>query len=169
MFLIRHEDPGDSAAIRQVLELAFGQRMEADLVDALRQRGKVTLSLVAIQDQRAVGQILFSPMIIESDNPDISAIGLGPMAILPSYQGKGIGSQLVRIGLEECRGAGHEIVMVLGHPHFYQRFGFVAAKTFGIRSEFDVPDDVFMILELHPGAWVGRGGVAKYQPEFNLA
>ena len=166
MVAILHERPEDANAIRFVLEEAFGQSNEADLVDALRRRATLTLSLVALRENEVVGHILFSPVTIESAGSSFNAIGLGPMAVLPPYQGKGIGSQLVRIGLEQCRQAGHEIVVVLGHPDFYGRFGFVPTRHRGIHCEFDVPDDVFMVMELCQGALAGRGGLVKYQPEF---
>ena len=168
MVTILHERPGDAHAIRLVLEEAFGQSIEADLVDALRRRGALTLSMVALREDEVVGHILFSPVTIESAGSRFSAIALGPMAVLPPYQGKGIGSQLVRIGLEQCREAGHEIVFVLGYPDFYGRFGFVSTKHRGLHCEFDVPDDVFMVMELRQGALAGRGGLVKYQPEFKL-
>ena len=166
MIFIRHERSGDAHAIRFVLEEAFGQSNEADLVDALRHRGALTLSLVALRENEVVGHILFSPVTIESPGSSFNAIGLGPMTVLPPYQGKGIGSRLVRIGLEQCRQAGHEIVVVLGYPDFYGRFGFVPTRHRGIRCEFDVPDDVFMVMELRQGALAGRGGLVRYQPEF---
>jgi putative acetyltransferase len=163
----RPEAPEDAAAIRHVEEQAFGQTNEADLVDALRRREAFTLSLVAVEGGEIVGHILFSPVTIEAGESRFEALALGPMAVLPSHQRKGIGSRLVRAGLEECRRAGHNIVVVLGHPNFYPRFGFVPSKPFGIRWEIDVPDEVFMLAELKPGALAGRGGAVKYQPEFN--
>ena len=115
MVAILHERPEDGRAIRFVLEEAFGQSNEANLVDALRRRGALTLSLVALREDEVVGHIAFCPVTIESAESSFNAIALGPMAVLPPYQGKGIGSQLVRIGLAKCRQAGHEIVFVLGH------------------------------------------------------
>ena len=166
MVTICHERPEDAKAIRFVLEGAFGQSNEADLVDALRRRGALTLSLVALRENEVVGHIVFSSVTIESAGSSFDAIGLGPMAVLPPYQGKGIGSQLVRNGLEHCRQGGHEIVVVVGHPAFYGRFGFVPTKHRGLHCEFDVPDDVFMVMELRQDALAGRGGLVKYQPEF---
>jgi putative acetyltransferase len=166
MVVILHERPEDTNVIRFVLEEAFGQSNEADIVDALRRRGALTLSLVALREDEVVGHIAFSPVTIESAGSSFDAVGLGPMAVLPPYQGKGIGSQLVRIGLEQCRQAGHEIVVVLGHPDFYGRFGFVPTRHRGLHCEFDVPDGVFMVMELRQGALAGRGGLVKYQPEF---
>jgi putative acetyltransferase len=166
MVTILHERPEDANAIRVVLEEAFGQSIEAELVDALRRRGALTLSLVALREDEVVGHIAFSPVTIESAESSFNAIALGPMAVLPPYQGKGIGSQLVRIGLAKCRQAGHEIVFVLGHPDFYGRFGFVPTRHRDLHCEFGVPDDVFMVMELRQGALAERGGLVKYQPEF---
>lgn len=164
---VRRENPEDIDAIHDVEEQAFGRPDEANLVDALRRRGTVTLSLVAIEENRVAGHILFSPVTIESGHSRFEAVALGPMAVLPGYQNKGIGSQLARAGLEECRQLGHDVVIVLGHPNFYPRFGFVPARPLGIRWEFDVPEEVFMVAELRPGALAGRGGIVKYQPEFS--
>jgi putative acetyltransferase len=167
MVIVREERLEDIVAVRQVNEQAFGRAAEADLVDALRAHGKAVLSLVAVEADRVIGHVLFSPVTIESDEGAFPAVGLAPMAVLPERQRCGIGSLLVKRGLDECRQAGHECVVVLGHPEYYPRFGFAPASRYGIRSEYDVPDEVFMALELREGALRGRAGVAKYQPEFN--
>ena len=167
MLTIRRERPEDINSIRYVNEQAFGQKEEAELIDKLRNRDTVTLSLVSVWEEQVVGHILFSPVIVESENSSFEAVALAPMAVLPAYQRKGIGSQLVRIGLEECRRLGYEMVVVLGHAAYYPRFGFVPASTYGIKCEYDVPDEVFIALELRKGALSGRSGVVKYQPEFN--
>ena len=125
------------------------------------------LSLVAVEDGRVVGHILFSPVTIESGERTFSAVGLAPMAVLPELQHRGVGSQLVKAGLDECRKAGCERVVVLGHPEYYPRFGFVPASRYGIGCEYDVPDEVFMALELREGVLLDCHGIAKYQPEFN--
>ncbi len=167
MVTIRPEQHKDLAGIRRVNERAFGQPNEANLVDALRAHGKVTLSLVAEQDNKIVGHVLFSPVTIESEGKLFSAIGLGPMAVLPEYQRTGIGSALINQGLEQCREAGHVCVVVLGHPEYYPRFGFVPASKHGIKCEYNAPDEAFMVIELRQGALRGRSGTVKYQPEFN--
>lgn len=166
MLTIRQETPEDIESIRYVNEKAFGQKEEAELVDKLRNRGAVTLSLIAVQEQQVVGHILFSPVTIESECLSSEAITLAPMAVLPAHQRREIGSQLVRAGLDECRRLGHEIVVVVGHPNYYPRFGFVLAKPEGIDCEFEVPDEAFMVSELRKGALAGRKGIVKFQPEF---
>jgi putative acetyltransferase len=152
-----------------VHKLAFGRRAEADLVDALRTSGKAMLSLVAVDDGRIVGHILFSPVTIDASDLTFAAMGLAPMAVLPAWQRRGIGSQLVETGLLECRNAGYECVVVLGHPTYYPRFGFVPASRYGIKSEFETPDEAFMVLGWHEGVLRDGGGVVRYQPEFRGA
>jgi len=166
---IRRETPKDIDSIRRVNEQAFGQKEEADIIDKLRNRAMVVISLVAVQADQLVGHILFSPVTVESKHSSFAAIMLAPMAVLPAYQRKGIGSQLVGVSLEECRRLGHEIVVVLGHPDYYPRFGFVPAKTRGIYCEFEVPDEAWMVLELREGALAGKSGTVKFQPEFQGA
>jgi putative acetyltransferase len=164
---IRLEKPEDIPAIRIVNERAFGGAAEADLVDALRRNGKAKISLVAEDDGHIVGHILFSPVTVETVDGDLVGAGLAPLAVIPERQNQRIGSTLVEHGLRRCREEGHPYVVVLGHPDYYPRFGFVPASRFGIKSEYDVADGVFMVMELREGALRECAGVAKYQPEFN--
>jgi putative acetyltransferase len=166
--IIRAETPGDRKSVHRVNELAFPTPSEADLVDALRENAHPYISLVAIDEDQVVGHIFFSPVTIESASDSFTAMGLAPMAVLPEYQRRGIGTLLVREGLQECRRIGHDVVVVLGHPEYYPRFGFVRASSKGLRSEYDVPDEVFMVAELTTGALKGRTGLVKYHPEFNV-
>ena len=166
---LRPEQPDDYAAIDEVNRAAFGQEAEGRLVAAIRDADGFdpALSLVAIRDNRVVGHILFSPILIETDAGDVPALALAPMAVLPEYQRRGIGSELVRGGLDACRERGHRIVVVLGHPDFYPRFGFTPAGRHGVRCPFDVPEEVFVVLGLHAGALCGTTGVVRYPPAFN--
>lgn len=167
MSTIRAEQAEDHESIRRVVELAFGKPNEADLVEALRKYAHPHISLVAVVDGQVVGHIFFSPVSIESEGDAFTAIGLAPLAVLPDYQNKGIGTELAWAGLRECKLLGHDVVVVLGHPEYYPRFGFVPAARKGIRSEYDVPDEVFMVAELTPGTLKGREGLVKYHPEFS--
>ncbi|OGN93784.1 MAG: GNAT family N-acetyltransferase [Chloroflexi bacterium RBG_13_50_10] len=169
MLIIRQETPEDEAAIRHVNEEVFEQKEEAEIIEKLRGRGVLTISLVAVQDNKIVGHIAFSPVKVESEHSSFGAIGLAPMSVLPIHQRKGIGSKLVRAGLEACRRLGHEIIVVLGHPNYYPRFGFIPAKPEGIDCEFQVPEEAWMILELREGALAGRRGTVRFQPEFSEA
>jgi putative acetyltransferase len=169
---IRAEETADLPAIYQVNEAAFGRPDEANLVDALRQNDGIVASLVAVYRQKIVGHILvghilFSPMTLdESIEQPVRLVALGPMAVYPDYQGLGIGSQLVRAGIEQCRQVGYELMIVLGHPWFYPRFGFAPAAPHGIRAQWDVADEVFMVKELQNGALAEVKGVVRYRPEF---
>lgn len=164
---IRAENAEDIPAVRRVNELAFGRSNEAALVDALRAASSPQLSLVAIEDSEVVGHIFFSPVSIESDDSTSAALGLGPLAVLPEYQNQGVGSQLVREGLRECQRVDSNVVVVIGHPEYYPHFGFIPASQKGLRSEYEVPDEVFMVAELKPGALGEQRGLVKYSPEFS--
>jgi len=166
MIIVRGETTADYPAVRQVNELAFGQPGEADLVERLRAVASPQISLVLVEDDQVVGHIFFSPVSIEIRNPNSLAMGLAPMAVLPAYQKQGLGSRLVRAGLQECKHIGAGVVVVLGHPDFYPRFGFVPARQKELHCEYPVPDEVFMVIELKPGALDEQRGLVKYHPEF---
>ena len=164
---IRNEMAGDRDAIHRVNETAFETDGEAELVDRLRASGALTVSLIAVDGDEVVGHIAFSPVIIESDEGAADGLGLGPMAVVPGRQREGIGSRLVTAGLETAKDAGYDIVVVLGHPTFYTRFGFVPSVKAGIQCEYDAPEEAFMVAELRPGALDGVTGLVKYRPEFD--
>jgi putative acetyltransferase len=163
--LIRPETNADHEAIGHVHRLAFGQDAEARLVDALRDGGYVRASLVAERDAQVVGHILFSDLPIVTQAGTVSALALAPLAVLPEVQNQDIGSALVRRGLEDCKEQGHRIVVVLGHPHFYQRFGFSSKLASELESPYSGRES-FMAVELVPGALDGVTGRVQYPPPF---
>jgi putative acetyltransferase len=167
MIVIRPEKPEDIVAVRAVNEAAFGRPAEVGLVDALRRNGRAVVSLVAEVEGEITGHILFSQVTLESQGGSLTGIGLAPMAVIPAMQNRGIGSMLVRAGLDGCREAGYGFAVVLGHPEYYPRFGFAPASRFNLRCEYDAPDEVFMAMELIDGALRNQAGVVKYQKEFD--
>jgi putative acetyltransferase len=163
--VMRPETAADLDAIRHVNRLAFGQDDEARLVDALRDGGYVRLSLVAEEAGQVAGHVLFSDLPILTDAGTVSALALAPMAVLPEFQKRGIGSALVRRGLELCREQGHRIVVVLGHSHFYPRFGFSSKLASTLGSPFGGGDS-WMALELVTGALNHVSGKVVYPAPF---
>ncbi len=167
MISIREERPGDAGAIRDLHTVAFEGPVEARIVDLLRDSCPDLVSFVAEDGERVVGHVLFSPVTVET-GPD--GMGLAPVAVLPAYQRRGIGSALVERGLAALRDRGCPFVVVLGHPGYYPRFGFERASARGLRSQWEgVPDEAFMVLVLDAGAMAGAGGVARYRAEFDEA
>jgi putative acetyltransferase len=167
MITIREEGPEDIQAVHEVYIEAFGQELEADLVDQLRQRCDDLLALVAVMEDRIVGHILFSPAVIEGREQKIQGMALAPMAVLPELQRQGVGSQLVQAGIEALKQVDCGFIILVGHPTYYPRFGFVPASQYGIKSEWEVPDDAFMVLVLDKSRRDALSGVAKYRPEFS--
>ena len=164
---IRPEQPGDEPGIVEVNRAAFGQPEEAALVDKLREVADPYISLVAARDDRVIGHILFTPVSIRGEHDRSEAIGLGPMAVHPDNQRCGIGSELVRAGLDECARRSYPVVFVLGHPEYYPRFGFRPAPPLGLRFRSPDFDAAFMVAELDTGALAGRRGWVEYLPAFD--
>jgi putative acetyltransferase len=164
---IRPEGAADRQAILDVNREAFGREDEARLVDALRESPAFVpaLSLVAEEGGAIVGHILFTHLTVADGGVARPALALAPMAVLPASQNRGVGSALVRRGLADAREQGHHVVIVLGHPAYYPRFGFVPARPLGVRPPFDVPDDAFLVVGLTDGALDGLAGDVRHPPE----
>ncbi|UFU00663.1 N-acetyltransferase [Radiobacillus kanasensis] len=169
-YSIRAEKQEDFLLIRELHKLAFqNEGNEANLVEAIRESSYFVpgLSIVAtLQSGEIIGHILFSNIILETERGAKQTLGLAPMAVHPNYQRKGVGSELVRSGLDLCKEKGFEHVFVLGHPQFYSKFGFIPASKFDIEAPFSVPDEVFTAVELRKGSLKGMEGEIKYPPAF---
>ena len=173
---IRPELPRDRAGVTEVLAAAFGKtdaegrNDETRLVDRLRGEGYVRVALVAVEAGSVVGHIVFSEMAIETPGATddeapgrLAVLSLAPLAVAPGKQRQGLGSKLVRKGLEVCRREGSRIVLVVGHPEYYARFGFKSELARSLDDPFKA-GDAFMALELEPGALEGVTGTVEYSP-----
>ncbi|MHC4265625.1 MAG: GNAT family N-acetyltransferase [Planctomycetota bacterium] len=169
MIEIRQEQPEDIPAIRIINELAFGQPQEANIIDNLRENCPDVLSLVAVQEGQIIGHILFSPAVIENDEDQVHGMGLAPMAVIPDYQRKGVGSMLVTAGIEKIKQTSCPFIITLGHPEFYPCFGFERASIYGLKSQWEVPDEAFMVLILDTAVMSDVSGTVRYREEFNEA
>jgi putative acetyltransferase len=169
MLTLRTERPSDVPAVAGIHRLAFGGDAEPSLVNALRGTDAFVpeLSIVAEQDGAPVGHLLFTRVTIQAPSGEVPALALAPLAVLPALQRKGVGSALMREGLARARALGHGLVLVLGHPEYYARFGFVRASEHGLRCRWPVPDEVYRVLELRPGALQGVSGEVIYAAPFN--
>ena len=169
--IVRPETAADHDAVARVVTDAFGGDGEARLIEVLRASPDhlPELSLVAEVDGAVVGHILFSRVVVEdrSGGASTSALALAPMAVAPAHQRAGVGTALVRAGLERAARRPEAAVIVLGHPAYYPRFGFRPARAFGIAPPWpDIPDDAFLVLPLP--AWTDAcRGVVVYPPAFH--
>ncbi len=173
MISIRSETPEDYAAIRQVIigafeKCEFGHNGEADLVDQLRNNCDNLLSLVAVDDDEVVGHILFSPVSINIRGGELRGMGLAPMAVAPNRQKVGIGTALVEEGLRRLANSDCQFALVLGHPQYYPRFGFVPAAQYGISHGFaGIPKDVFFVKFFNDDIEQSvANGLVYFRPEF---
>lgn len=168
MITVRPEGPEDITEVRRINIKAFDQTAEADIVDSIRQDCPDALSLIAEIEGRIVGHIFFAPALIGNGDKVIGGMGLAPMAVLPEYQRKGIGTKLVDHGLRILRNRSCPFVIVLGHPDYYPRFGFEVVSKYRITCQWDgVPDEAFMVIILDKDAMKNVSGVARYRNEFN--
>jgi putative acetyltransferase len=158
---IRPEEPHDWPQISALIETAFGQPAEADLAQRLRAAGDLVLSLTAA-DGNLVGHIAFSRLALP-DAPSTRACALAPLAVLPLRQRQGIGSALVLEGLVRLAQNGMDLVLVLGEPSYYGRFGFSADLANRLKTPYDGP--YLQALALSESGKAARGPAA-YAPAF---
>lgn len=167
---IRPERNIDYAAVRMLNSLAFQGEIEGSIVDKIRSSCDEVVSLVAVEDSKVIGHILFSPVTAKSGENQVLGMGLAPMAVLPEYQNRGVGSALISDGLKRLEDRQCSFIVVLGHKDYYPRFGFEVASKYGLRTEWDgIPDEAFMVLFLKESAELNISGVVKYRSEFNEA
>jgi len=166
---IRKETPADIPSVRRLNDVVFAFTVEGTIVDALRENCPGVLSLVAMDGVRIVGHIFFSPVEIDGMSSN-EAMGLGPMAVLPDCQRKGIGAALVAAGLRELEKSGCAVVVVLGHAGYYPRFGFVPASRYRLQSQWPgIHDDVFMVKFFKNEQAGLVSGTVRYRKEFDAA
>ena len=167
---IRTETLNDYKHVFNLNYLAFENRDdEAKLVERIRFSNSFIreLSLVAEEQGEIVGHVLFSKAKIIQDNGEIEVLVLAPVAVNPSVQKKGIGSNLIEEGLRRAKDLGYGLVCLIGHPNYYTKFGFQPARNHGIElTQFEVPDDVFMVNELIEGELQQTNGELRYPPAF---
>lgn len=161
---IRNEEAKDIEGVREILHAAFPTYAESNLVDALRANGKAVISLVATHDEGMLAHILFSP-VSTAPPSEAQGLALAPVVVRPEVQTQGIGSALIHTGLRRCKELGYDYCVVLGAPHYYQRFGFEKASTYGLENEYGVADE-FMIIRFSQRElpW----GLVRYASEFGI-
>ncbi|MED4782702.1 N-acetyltransferase [Brevibacillus choshinensis] len=172
---IRNERAEDYTTTDQVVKSAFADmefsdQKEHELVARIRKDSGAfipELSLVAIhQEKEIVGHILLSKIKINQGNQSTESLALAPVSVLPEYQSKGIGRMLILEALQKAKELGYRSVVVLGHPDYYPKFGFQKASLWGIKAPFEVPDEVFMAIELREQALENVSGVVEYSRAF---
>ena len=166
---IRKESKTDFVDVFRLIKIAFGQDNEAKLVDLLRNSNAFIpeLCLVAIIGNIIVGHILFTKIKIKDDNGyEFDSLALAPMAVRPDLQRQGIGGQLIRYGLNKAKELGHKSVIVLGHEHYYPKFGFVPTIKWKIKAPFEVPANFFMGIEIVKDGLKNVTGTVQYPKEF---
>ncbi len=163
--MIRRAEQDDTPQILALTKTAFDRDVEAKIVADIESAGESILALVAVRGQVIVGHVLFSPATVVGKTTH-AIVALGPISVQPGLQREGIGSTLIRNGLEMLRDEGHSVVMLLGHSDYYPRFGFERADTHDIRLSFDVPAPAFMVYEIQPNVLNDISGTAYFHPAF---
>lgn len=168
--IVRSEAPSDYEAVEELLRAAFGGAVESELVRSLRASGDYVpdLALVAEENGNVAGHIVFSYVTLKGDE-EFRVLALACMAVTPGLQRRGIGSALVEAGLQRAEDRGEPLVVVVGHPTYYPRFGFEPARRYGIEPpSADFPDNAFMVRRLSRYSERHRGRVT-YPPAFDIA
>ncbi|MGE7889569.1 GNAT family N-acetyltransferase [Bacillus cereus] len=172
MVMIRQEQKNDYRKTEEVVKEAFlheefSDKKEHELVKRIRECDAFVpdLSIVAV-DEEIVGHILLSKITIEQDGASVDSLALAPVSVAPNHQKKGIGGKLIIVALEKAKELGYGSVVVLGHSEYYPKFGFERASQRNIKAPFEVPDEVFMVMELRENALQGVEGIVQYSSAF---
>ncbi|PGM59699.1 GNAT family N-acetyltransferase [Bacillus cereus] len=170
---IRQEQKNDYRKTEEVVKQAFlneefSDKTEHELVSRIRECDAFIpeVSIVAV-DEEIVGHIMLSKITIEQDGTSVESLALAPVSVAPSHQKKGIGGKLIAAALEKVKELGYGSVVVLGHQEYYPKFGFKKASDWNIKAPFEVPDEVFMAMELRENALQGVEGVVQYSEAFS--
>ncbi|HDR3886817.1 TPA: N-acetyltransferase [Bacillus cereus] len=173
MIKIRQEQQNDYSKTEEVVKEAFSNeefsdKKEHELVKRIRECDAFVpaLSIVAV-DEEIVGHIMLSKITIEQGGTTVDSLALAPVSVAPGHQKKGIGGKLIVAALEKAKELGYGSVVVLGHPEYYPKFGFKKASDWNIKAPFEVPDEVFMAMELRENALQGVEGVVQYSSAFS--
>lgn len=160
---IRPEMQQDHLPVETILLSTFSTDAESKVVSAIRENGNAVISLVAVLDEKVIGHILFSLVTTHPPTHE-KGLGLAPVAVDPAHQLQGVGSNLIRAGLQMCIDLQYDYAVVLGSPKYYMRFGFQKASSFGLQNEYGM-DAEFMVIKFKalPGS-----GLVKYSYEFSL-
>ncbi len=168
--IIRTETNRDFGAVFQLNYNAFGNREdESRLIERIRASEQYIpeLSIVAEIDREIVGHIMLSKATVRERDKETDVIVLAPIAVKPSFQKQGIGSQLIEEGIRRCKALGYGLVLLIGHPGYYPRLGFQPARQHGLElTQFDVPDEVFMVVEVMDGKLQEISGELLYPAAF---
>jgi predicted N-acetyltransferase YhbS len=170
---IRQELIEDYHKTEELVELAFlhedfSDKTEHKLVHRLRKSDAFMpeLSLVAVEEEEIIGHILLSRIEIVNEDSKVGSLALAPVSVSPAHQSKGIGSKLIAAVLNKSAELGFKSVIVLGHKDYYPKFGFKPASFWNIKAPFEVPDELFMAMELNEGALKDTCGMVKYSSAF---
>jgi putative acetyltransferase len=167
---VRPEVPEDARAIDVVHISAFGGEAEALLISALRESSSYNreLSLVAELNGRIVGHVLLTRAPLRREGDEKNILVLGPMSVVPSQSHRGIGSELIRASVDLAREKGYGAIVVVGHPEYYQRFGFTPAKELHVTCNLPAPEDALTGIEIVEGILSGGGHVEYPEPFLEL-
>jgi len=167
---VRPETAEDIRAIDVVHISAFGGEAEAQLVSALRESTSYNreLSQVAELGGRIVGHVLLTRVPLRKDGEEKHVLALGPMSVVPSQSHRGIGSELINASIKLAKEKGYGAIVVLGHPEYYKRFGFVQARELQVSCNLPAPEDALTVMEIVDGNLAGGGHVEYPEPFISL-